>query len=96
MKNEQEWQNLNPGVKVVHLGLGKVVSNYGTHFGVPSVFIEPVRGDAGPVGEKVEDGREPQITKDSISDGGVILVLHSKDGADVVIDDIRKALGMQD
>lgn len=93
MKNEQEWQNLNKGVKVIHLGLGKVVSNYGTHFGTPCVFIEPVKGDAGEVGQKVEAGREPQITSDSVSEGGVILVLHNPDGAEVVIEDIRSALG---
>jgi hypothetical protein len=92
MQNEQEWQNLNKGVQVIHLGQGKIVSNFGTHFGVPCVFIEPVRGDAGEIGQKVEDGREPQITSDSVSEGGVILVLHSKEGAAVVIEDIQSAL----
>jgi len=95
MKTEQEWQNLNPGVKVIHIGQGKVVSNFGTHYGTPGVFIEPVLGDAGPVGQKVGDGREPQITKDSISEGGVILCFHSPEGASVIIEDIQSALTIQ-
>jgi len=92
MKNEQEWQNINPGVKVIHVGQGKVVSNFGTHYGTPCVFIEPVVGDAGPVGQKVKEGREPQITKDSISEGGIILCFHSPEGAAVIIEDIQSAL----
>lgn len=92
MKTPTEWQNLNKGVQVIHIGQGKVVSNFGTHFGVPCVFIEPVSGDAGEVGQKVEEGREPHITSDSVSDGGILLVLHGREGADVLVEDIRAAL----
>jgi hypothetical protein len=79
-------------VKVVQLGLGKVVCNWGTHGSVPAVFIEPVLGDPGQIGTRVKDGREPQITPDSVSDGAVVIEIHSEDGLKVLIEDLWTAL----
>lgn len=78
-------------VMVIQIGLGKVVSNWGVHNGVPAVFIEPVLGNPGTVGEDIGEN-EPQITKDSVSDGGIILEFHSEEGADVIIEDIQSAI----
>jgi len=79
-------------VKVIQLGLGKVISNYGTHNGVPSVFIEPVLADAGELGADLTGDREPQITKNSVSAGGLIIEIHEERGLKVLLEDFQSAL----
>jgi hypothetical protein len=79
-------------VRIVHLGQGGVVSNWGTYHGLPCVFIEPVVSTPGIVGEKVPDGAEPQITKTSVSSGGIVFVIHNPEGAKVVMEDFQSAL----
>lgn len=74
-------------VKVVRFGLGEVVSNFGTFGGHPAVFIEPVE-PIGPVGSP-----GPDMAKDSVVSGGLILQFLKEDGADILIEDILSALG---
>lgn len=80
-------------VKVIHVGRGEVVSNWGTYEGSPAVFIEPVVGNAGTIGEKVTEGVQPQIVNDGVSDGGVVIVIHDKAGLDVLLEDFASAIG---
>ena len=89
-----ETQNYNPNVRVIHLGRGKVVSNYGTYFGTPSIFLEPVIGEAGPVGQVLRPDEEPQISDHAVSSGGIILCFHSPDGASIILEDIQSALNL--
>jgi|HubBroStandDraft_1064217.scaffolds.fasta_scaffold282356_2 hypothetical protein len=89
---KDDLNNIREGVRVVKLGLGIVVSNWGMSNGVPSVFLEPVLGEPGQNGQKVEDGREPQIKADSVSHGGIIFELHDPVGVEVFIEDLRSAI----
>ena len=90
--DKQEWQNLNSGVRVMEFGEGKLVCSFGKYFGQPCVFIQPVVGALGVVGEKLEEGREPQIDKDSVSSGSVVLVFHNQSGLDVLLNDNNTAI----
>lgn len=80
------------GVNVIEIGVGKVVSNWGEYEGHPAIFIEPVVGEPGVPGEQLGDGRESQIRKDAVSDGGTVLVFKGLRGAEVLIEDIQSAL----
>jgi len=82
---------MSESVKVIKLGLGEVVTNWGTHNGVPAVFIEPVLGDAGDVGEQVSGNRESQIKNDSVSDGSVVIEIHNIRGLHVLLEDFASA-----
>ena len=82
-------------VKVIQLGLGKVVSNWGTHNGVPAVFIEPVLGEPGPVGDDLKGDREPQIVNHAVSDGGVIIEIHNPAGMKVLLEDFKSAVAKE-
>lgn len=81
--------------KIIDIGVGKVVSNWGTYDGFPALFIEPVLGEPGRSGDDIECGREPQIVKNAISDGGTVLVFRGLRGAQVIIEDIQSALAHQ-
>jgi hypothetical protein len=80
---------------VIEIGAGKVVSNWGTYNGFPALFIEPVLGEPGRSGDELEEGREPQIVKDSVSDEGTVLVFRGLRGAQVIIEDIQSAQSHQ-
>lgn len=79
-------------VKVVRIGLGEVVSNWGTYEGIPALFIEPATR-AGIVGEK--EFPDSEEIKTDVRDGGIILQFHNANGADILIEDINSALGRQ-
>ena len=58
-------------ITVIELGLGEVVSTYGTYEGKPAVFLEPVKAlgiAAGQPGQLA-----PNTPKDAIAPGTVIL-----------------------
>jgi hypothetical protein len=75
-------------LNVIRLGLGSVVCNYGTYEGKPALFLEPVLGEPGLTGEKVPDGREPQIVPDAIATG-TIIQMNSVEGARVLLEDLQ-------
>lgn len=82
-------------VRIIRIGLGEVVSNWGTYHGKPALFIEPVLGKPQSPGVHVTEGIEPQICKDFVSDGGTVLVFHDRSGAEVIIEDINSALSSE-
>ncbi len=73
-------------VKVVQLGLGLVISNWGTYKGKPAVFLEPAE-TPGNVGDLA-----PVSPTDSVLPGSVILQFHGDSGAKVLLEDIFEAL----
>jgi hypothetical protein len=77
-------------VTVIELGLGEVVSNYGTYEGKPAVFLEPVSALGIPNGQPGLSA--PETPKDSVAPGTVILRIHSAPGAHVVMEDIVSAM----
>lgn len=83
---------MSENVKVIKLGLGQVVSNWGRHNGVPAVFIEPVIGGPGAIGATLSGDRETQIKNDSISDGGVVIEIHDIRGLHVLLEDFASAV----
>lgn len=74
-------------VKVVTFGEGKVTCNWGTYEGFPAVFIEPVMGQPGVVGDVVPNGFEGD-KKGDVRDGGVILQFKNASGMHVLLEDI--------
>lgn len=86
----------NPGLRIVRLGLGEVVSNWGMYGDKPAVFIEPVLGEAGKVGDYLPEGREPQIQKNSVTTDAIVIEIHDVQGAKVLIEDIQKAVWSYD
>jgi hypothetical protein len=89
---EKQATSIGENVKIVHLGKGAVVSNWGTYGGLPAVFIERVLADPGTVGDLVKGETEPQIANDKVTDDGLILVLHNPEGAAIVIEDLQSAI----
>lgn len=83
---------MHENAKVIDLGLGKWVSNFGTYLGNPAVFIEPAEV-AGEVGAKVPEASEPTIKANDVRDDGIILVIHDPRGARVIIEDLMAAIG---
>lgn len=77
-------------VTVIELGLGEVVSNYGTYEGKPAVFIEPVSALGIPNGEAGQSA--PDTPRDGVAPGTVILRIHSPVGAHVVMEDMVSAM----
>ena len=77
-------------IKVIELGLGEVVSNYGTYEGKPAVFLEPVKTLGFPNGEPGTTA--PDTPKDAVADGTVILRIHSSEGAHVIMEDLVSAM----
>lgn len=71
--------------KVVRLGRGEIVSNYGTYNGSPAVFLEPA-DTPGKVGENAQ-GYE----KNELRAGSVVIVLDDLSGADVLMEDLNSA-----
>lgn len=77
-------------VTVIELGLGEVVSNYGTYEGKPAVFLEPVKAldiEAGQPGTSA-----PDTPKNAVAPGTVILRIHESAGALVVMEDMVSAM----
>lgn len=77
-------------VTVINLGLGEVVSNYGTYAGNPAVFLEPVNSLGIPTGQPGTPA--PETPKDEVAPGSVILCIHSSEGAHVVMEDLVWAM----
>lgn len=87
----EEANNRVRNYTVIVLGKGMYVSNWGSHNGVPALFLERVVGNPGVVGEVIEEGREPQIKMDSVSSSGLVIEFHSPDAVDVLMQDIEAA-----
>ena len=77
-------------VTVIELGLGEVVSNYGTYEGKAAVFIEPVGSLGIPNGQAGQSA--PETPKNAVAPGTVILRIHSAAGAHVVMEDMVSAM----
>jgi hypothetical protein len=73
-------------VKVIEIGLGEVVSNWGTYEGKPALFIEPVTV-AGVVGQHAPDGPKHEVQPNS-----TIIRFHSPAGALVLMEDMLTAI----
>lgn len=78
--------------RVIKLGLGEVVSNWGQHGEVPAVFIEPAIDHSGEIGRTLMPHEQPQIRTGSVSEGGLIIEIHDVEGMKVVIDDMWSAI----
>jgi hypothetical protein len=79
-------------VTIIKLGLGETVSNWGTHNGIPSVFIEPAVNHSGEVGRELRKDEQTHILPTSICDGGTIIEIHDMKGAEILIEDMRRAV----
>lgn len=77
-------------VTVIELGLGEVVSNYGTYEGKAAVFLEPVKTIGIANGQPGQSA--PETPKDAVAPGTVILRIHSAPGAHVVMEDMVSAM----
>lgn len=77
-------------VIVVELGLGEVVSNYGTYGGKPAVFLEPVKALGIANGQPGESA--PEGPNNAVAPGTVILRIHDSTGAHVVMEDLVSAM----
>jgi hypothetical protein len=76
-------------VKVVTFGEGKIISNWGTYEGHPAVYLEPVLGEPGIVGEVTPSLENNDL--DKVRDGGVILQFKSSHGMRILLEDIGMA-----
>jgi hypothetical protein len=76
-------------VKVIEIGLGQVVSNWGTYEGKPALFIEPV-----PVAGKVGQ-QGPELPKHELTPNSTIIRFHSAKGANVIMEDILSAINCE-
>jgi hypothetical protein len=83
---ENEMEN----VKIVELGLGDVVSSYGTFEGKPAVFLEPVKMLGFQTGQPGTTA--PDTPRDSVVPGTVILRINASEGAHVVMEDLVSAM----
>jgi hypothetical protein len=83
-------ENDMENVTVIELGLGEVVSNYGTYEGKPAVFLERVSALGIPNGKPGESA--PDSPKNAVAPGTVILRIHSAPGAHVVMEDMVSAM----
>lgn len=72
--------------RIIRIGLGEVISNWGTSNGKPAVIIEPAN-KPGPVGH-----RGPGSNDDPLHEDAVVLEIHAPEGLEVLVDDMRKAL----
>ena len=77
-------------VTVVELGIGEVVSNYGTFEGKPAVFLEPVKALGFQIGQPGKTA--PETPSDGVAPGTVILRIHASEGAHVVMEDLVSAM----
>lgn len=80
-------------ITIIRLGKGEVVSNWGSHNGVPAIFIEPAK-PSGDVGCEVCNGEQPHIHRDCVADGGIVIEIHDPAGFQIVVEDGYSALGM--
>lgn len=77
-------------VTIVELGLGEVVSNYGTYEGKPAIFLEPVKNLGFQAGQP--GNTAPDTPRDGVAPGTVILRIHDSAGAHVVMEDLVSAM----
>jgi hypothetical protein len=77
-------------IRVIEIGKGEVVSNYGTYEGKPAVFLEPVSSLGIPAGKCGEAA--PDSPKDGVAPGTVILRIHDSAGAHVIMEDLVSAM----
>jgi hypothetical protein len=77
-------------ITIVELGLGKVVSNYGTYEGKPAIFLEPVATLGIPNG--TPGTLAPDTPKNALAPGSVVLRIHDSAGAHVVMEDLVSAM----
>ena len=78
-------------VKVVTFGEGKIICNWGTYEVHPAVFLEPVDGEPGAVGDTVPHGFEGD-KKGTVKAGGVILQFKNQAGLNILLEDINSAI----
>jgi hypothetical protein len=83
-----EWRYEMKNVKVIRIGLGEVVSNWGTYEGQYAVFLEPVAEHGIPG----EEAPAHLTAADSVKDESTIIQFYSQEGARVLIEDIQSAL----
>jgi hypothetical protein len=73
----------------IRIGKGEVVSQLGyTESNVPCVIIESVRDDE--IGKTGQPGPE-RLNSGTVENSGIVLEIHSVEGAMVLIEDISKA-----
>lgn len=73
-------------MKTIRVGLGEIVSNFGTSNGKPALIIEPALR-AGPIGHNA-----PESNDDPLHEDAIIFEIHDAGGVEVLVDDLRKAL----
>lgn len=77
-------------VTVIELGLGEIVSSYGTYEGKPAVFLERVQSIG--ISSGHPGTLAPDSPKDSVAPDSVILRIHDSAGAHVVMEDMVSAM----
>jgi hypothetical protein len=73
-------------MKIIRLGIGEVVSNWGTSNGFPALIIEPV-DEKGVVG-----CRAPGENSDPLHPEAIVFEIHSTPGVQILLEDIHSAL----
>jgi len=74
-------------IRVVKLGEGKLVVTYGFYEAQRAIVFETVP-ESGVVGSEVYHS---DLSRDSVSDGATIIILGSKEAAQVLIEQIQDA-----
>ena len=75
-------------IRVFRLGLGEVISSWGTYEGYPALFIEPA-SSPGVVGEF-----DPSFEPNDLRVGSVVLQIHNPSGLDIIKQDMESALDL--
>lgn len=74
-------------INVIELGAGRHVIDFGLYGKRPAIFIEPV-----PTPGVVGSDATGKLPKDSVVDGGTVIVFENAASAEVLIDIIRRSL----
>ena len=75
-------------IRVFRLGLGEVLSTWGTYEGYPALFIEPA-DPSGVVGEFA-----PSTNPRKLRVGSVVLQIHNPSGLDIIKQDMESAVNL--